>query len=111
MKSHVALLSIISILLLSFSSFTFSQNENPIVDVSELEHNGRTIYTFVDQRNIPEEKVDSFKNRISSLYPTIEKITFDASDRTFSIYFTESPEKKDLKSVFSHFNVYEYTLN
>lgn len=111
MKLHLVLFSILSILIMSFSSFTFSQNnESIIVNVSVEEINEKTIYTFTDQRNIPDENVDRFKERIRSLYPTIEKITFDTSQRTYSIFFTVIPEKKGLESVFSHFNVYEYSL-
>jgi hypothetical protein len=80
------------------------------VIVTEKKISGKTVYTFVDQRNIPDKNIDLFSERISSLYPNVEKITFDYSDRKFSIHFISPPEKKELKSVFGHFNVVEYTL-
>ncbi len=111
MNLNLVFVSVISILLMSISNQAFSQIENTKVNVSVEEINERIIFTFTDQRNIPNQNIDRFNERISSLYSTIEKITFNTSDRTFSIYFIENPEKKDLESVFSHFNVYEYTLN
>jgi hypothetical protein len=109
----IILFSLMTFLLTQVSSWntTYSQDQPPLVNVSVEEVNGQTIYTFVDQRNIPEQNVHRFGQRIANEYSNVAQVTFESSDRKFSIYFTSAPSEEELNTVFSHFNVYNYTLD
>lgn len=100
-----------SFLVISLSNLSFSQEQSDNVIVAFQEINDEFVYSFKDQRGIPEEKIERFTNRINQLYDNIDSVTFDYTNLVFSIKFLSSPSKEELESVFSHFNVYEYTLN
>lgn len=88
-----------------------SQDPHPLVTVTVETINGLTIYSFIDQRNIPVQNASSFAQRIANLYLNVAQITFETTERTFSIYFTSTPTEEETRSVFGHFNVYNYILN
>lgn len=109
----IILFSLFTFLFTQFSIWNtaYSQDQYPLVNVSVEEVNGQTIYTFVDQRNIPEQNATSFAQRIANLYSNVAQITFETSERTFSIHFSSPPSEEETRSVFGHFNVYNYILD
>lgn len=111
MKNYLILAILLFTCLFVCSNSTYAQEQSSNVSVTVEELNEKVIYTFVDQRNIPDENTSSFAQRIGNLYPNVETITFDQTNRTFSIHFISQPAEEELNSIFRHFNVYEYTLN
>jgi hypothetical protein len=79
--------------------------------VSLKESDDKFVYSFTDQRDIPEENVERFINRINNLFENVDSVSFDPTNREFSIKFKSSPSKEYLESVFHHFKVNKYTLN
>lgn len=90
---------------------SFAQESDKFVSVSLTHQEDKAIYTFIDQRNIPEENTSGFASRIGNLYPNVEVISYNSADKTFSITFLIQPAIDELNNVFGHFNVYQYELN
>lgn len=111
MKNYIFIFVLfISCFLLS-SNHIHSQEQHPNVPVSVEKINDEEIYTFVDQRDIPDENVERFINRIKHLYENVDSVYFDPKSRMFSVKFSSTPSKEYLESVFHHFKVNKYTLN
>ena len=111
MKNYTIIIVLfISCFLLS-SNQIYSQEQTPDVPVSVEKNNDEVIYTFVDQRDIPDENVERFINRITHLYENVDSVYFDPTSRKFSIKFSSTPSNEYLESVFQHFKINKYTLN
>lgn len=107
-------LTIISILLFSVLSVSYSQNNidnQKKVRINQVVSQNSTTLTFENQRNINKDKIDVFVNRLVNYYDELESIDYNSTNNHFTLRFNITEIKKEnLDDVLSHFNVYSYLL-
>ena len=110
----IKITTLLSILFFCFISISFAQKNTdtqPEVIINKEASESSLTLSFENQREIHEDRLTSFKERLINYYTELDKIEYDSDKNRFTLFFNIIEiSKHDLDGILTHFNVYNYSI-